>query len=250
VNLISKLSGIQFISKPQSPACNEGSAHSRLSCNACHTAWAPQCIGCHNSYEKQAAGFDMLSKKNSNGSWVEYTGKYLAELPVLGVNMNEGKQGTIQTFVPGMILTIDKGSFNDKDKTIFHRLYAPVSAHTTQRESRSCKSCHNNPLALGYGRGKLYYSQNGQWTFAPQYAVNINDGLPEDAWTGFLKARKGISSTRSGYRPFDREEQKRILTVGACLTCHESTSAVMKRSLVNYKGTLSRRTNKCRIPVW
>ena len=149
-----------------------------------------------------------------------------------------------------MILTIDKGSFKKGEKTIFHRLYAPASAHTTQRESRSCKSCHNNPLAIGYGRGVLSYSNNGCWTFNPRFASNPNDGLPEDAWTGFLKERKGISSTRNDYRPFNLEEQRKILTVGSCLTCHKGTSLVIRQSLKDFGHLLPQRTKKSISPVW
>lgn len=250
LKLIPKLGGSVRQMKTQSPACSEGNVHQRLSCDACHSAWAPQCIGCHNSYEKQTAGFDMLSQKASKGTWVEYAGKILADEPVLGIRQESGKPGSIQTMTPGMILTIDKGSFKKGEKTVFKRLYAPVSAHTIQKESRNCKSCHSNPMAIGYGHGELLYSSKGKWTFNPRFAANPNDGLPEDAWMGFLRERKDISSTRKGYRPFNLEEQKRILTVGACLTCHEPASSVIRRSLNNFSDLLSNRSKKCILPVW
>lgn len=250
VNLIAKLSGKTYLSKAQTPACAGTKAHERLSCNACHSAWAPQCIGCHNSYEKKTPGFDMLLNKSVKGSWVEYKGKYMADPPVLGVDNNEGSKGIIRTFVPGMILSIDKETFRKGEKKVFHRLYSPVSAHTTQRESRSCKSCHNDPLAIGYGRGRLNYSSSGRWLFEPQFEDNANDGLPEDAWTGFLKERKGIASTRNNYRPFSLKEQKRILTVGACLTCHDPHSAVMQQSLTYFDLLVSNCSKKCIIPIW
>lgn len=238
--------------KPPAKACSEGKAHSRLSCEACHTAWAPQCIGCHNSYESQAKGFDMLMNKERKGSWTEYATEGLAELPVLGNNATDKshKDGQVNTFTPGMIMTIDKGSFKNSEKTVFHRLYAPSSAHTTQREGRSCKSCHNDPLAIGYGRGKLNYSASGQWSFEPLYQNNPNDGLPEDAWTGFLQERKDQASTRKDMRPFNLAEQKRILTAGACLSCHEATSSVMKRSLVDFDKVIKERSRRCVMPVF
>ena len=34
---------------------------------------------------------------------------------------------------------------------------------------------------------------------------------PEDAWTGFLRERDGMVSTREGARPFSADEQWRIL---------------------------------------
>ncbi|NVO21158.1 MAG: hypothetical protein HXX13_15755 [Bacteroidetes bacterium] len=250
VSLLTKLSGSELLSKRQSTKCFQGKAHIRLSCEACHTSWAPNCLGCHNSYEKQSKGFDMLTNKPTKGSWVEYTGKYLAELPVLGVNAQIGTPGKIQTFVPGMILTIDPTSLGGTGRKNFNRLYASASAHTITRESRSCKSCHNDPLAIGYGRGTLNYSATGKWHFQAAYANNVNDGLPEDAWTGFLLNRKDLSSTRYGYRPFNVEEQKKILMVGACLTCHQPGSKVMLHSLDDFYAIKASCTSKCLQPAW
>ncbi len=244
-------SGIAVM-KPPAKACTEGKAHARLSCEACHTAWAPQCVGCHNSYDRKAKGFDMLTNTARKGSWIEYSTEGLAELPILGINSTDKskKNGQVSTFTPGMILTIDKGSFSKGGGTVFRRLYAPSSAHTTQREGRSCKSCHNDPLAIGYGRGNLSYSALGKWTFDPLYENNKYDGLPEDSWTGFLQERKDQASTRKGMRPFNLLEQKRILTAGACLTCHESTSGVMKQSLVDFDKVIRERSKRCVMPVF
>jgi hypothetical protein len=250
--MIKKSGNAHVVMKPPAKVCTEGKAHARLSCEACHTAWAPQCIGCHNSYESQTIGFDMLKNTTRKGTWIEHTTEGMAELPVLGINatVKTGQNGIVGTFTPGMIITIDKGSFKKEEKTIFHRLYAPSSAHTTQREGRSCKSCHNDSQAIGYGRGQLAYSVFGKWTFNPLYRNNKYDGLPEDSWTGFLQERKDQASTRIGMRPFNLAEQKRILTAGACLTCHDATSGVMKRSLVDFDKVISERSKRCVMPVW
>jgi len=57
----------------------------------------------------------------------------------------------IETFVPGMVLTIDQpGKPGIKAEGLSRRLYARVEPHTTQAKSRSCKSCHNDPIAIGY----------------------------------------------------------------------------------------------------
>jgi len=154
-----------------------------------------------------------------------------------------------------MILTIDVNSFDKSlhDSLIFQRLFAPTEAHTTQTKGRDCKSCHNNPLALGFGDGKLVYRINdktGKWVFSPKYQNNIHDGLPEDSWIGFLKNRTGKVSTRSDVRPFSIEEQKRILQVGACLTCHDENSTLMKESLTDYKGLLKKLSPKCILPTY
>ena len=227
--------------KAPAAICTGNQAHESLSCSACHTAWAPQCIGCHNSYNPNVAGYDLLEMKERTGSWEEYVGSFFAEAPTLGVR--EGESKTIIPAVPGMILTINKNSFpEDKNSAradsalLFHRLFAPAASHTTTKQGRDCRSCHNNPLALGYGRGKLvYHTDNGKgkWSFIPQYANNKHDGLSEDAWIGFLQEpRTDLPvATRSNFRPFTLQEQQGILTIGACLTCHDENSEMMLRIL-------------------
>nr|NQU90614.1 hypothetical protein [Bacteroidota bacterium] len=258
--LITKNSGKVLPMLPPAAVCTEGNAHTDLSCDACHTAWAPQCIGCHNTWEGQSEGYDLLENKYKQGTWVEFTGKFFPDPPVLGVDERvatafPGKR-KIATFVPGMVLSIDPDGYKNSSKdqeTIFHRLYAPVAAHTTMKAGRSCKSCHNDPLALGYGRGSLDYmidGNTGRWVFTPRFAANKYDGLPEDAWTGFLLQRDGDFATREGVRPFNVEEQKAILTVGACLTCHEEDSPVMIESLNNFDLLLKKLTNRCVLPGW
>lgn len=147
-----------------------------------------------------------------------------------------------------MILTIDK--FKNPQKKIFKRLFAPTFSHTINKSGRSCKSCHNNPLALGYGKGKLAYSKIGKWIFTSHFENHTEDKLPKDAWIGFLKTRDETSTTRTYTRPFTVEEQKRILLVGACLTCHSENSSVMKRSLIEFKDVLSKATDNCVLPSY
>ena len=239
--IIGKLDNMEHLSKPPSAICNRGKGHERLSCEACHTAWVPNCIGCHNSYEKETAGLDLLTNQPTKGTWVEYEGKNYPRRPTLGLNEKSGK---VVTVMPGMVLSINKASFGNGKEETFHRLFAPASGHTTTREGRSCKSCHNNPAALGYGDGQLSY-KDGKWQFEPKFIVNQHDGLPEDAWTGFLKAGAAPYATRNGLRPFTVEEQKRILLVGTCLNCHEEKSVVMVRALEDFEKTLLKRSKKC-----
>jgi hypothetical protein len=55
-------------------------------------------------------------------------------------------------------------------------------------------------------------------------------------------------STRTDVRPFTIEEQKKILTVGACLTCHEENSDIMKESLIDFKKVLNNKKPECILP--
>jgi len=195
----------------------------------------------------------MYSNKKEEGSWVEYVGEYNAYLPALGMRI-KGNEREVIPVVPGMVLTIDVGSFSEEihDSLIFHRLFAPASPHTTSSKGRSCKSCHNNPIALGYGSGELIFdTKNGSWVFDSHYQNNPNDNLPEDAWIGFLDDRMGeIVSTRTNVVPFIISEQQRILTIGACLTCHDENSIIMQQSLINFDSLVENRSLKCVVPVW
>ncbi len=244
--------------KPPADACTRQGGHRDLSCESCHTGWAPRCIGCHNAYDPLAEGYDMLTGRDRPGSWVEYAGLFEFGLPTLGTFIESGKR-TVRTFVPGMILSIDgnafPGDFNPEHdgRPVFRRLYSPISAHTTTLKGRSCESCHCDPVALGYGQGTLDYviqANRGFWTFSPRFALNPNDRLPEDAWIGFDREGLPPFSTRDHARPLNREEQRKILTAGACLQCHKGDSPVMTEAIADFSATLSRITNKCVLPDW
>jgi hypothetical protein len=252
VYFLSKNKRLKMALKPPARVCTRGDAHAELSCNSCHSSWAPGCIGCHNAYDPNEPGYDMVRNVEKRGSWVEFSGSFAALRPALGVREKGGKKEIIPV-VPGMVLTIDKKSFAPAtgETAIFHRLFAPVAPHTTAARGRDCISCHNNPVALGFGQGELIYQTQagqGKWTFRPLYENDLHDGLPGDAWTGFLENRTGTVSTRTDVKPFDAAEQKKILRVGACLTCHDQKSKVMDQALVNFERTLSRRSRKCVLP--
>jgi len=252
--LAGKNSGKRHPITPPAKVCTRGSAHNALTCSACHTGWAPQCIGCHNTFEPTENAFDQLSRQNRKGRWVEHLGEFFAEQPTLGVVVKDHLR-EIKPFVPGMIMTIDPSGLPGRAHAseTFHRLFAPAAPHTTSREGRTCTSCHNDPLALGYGRGKLEYTVQagkGRWTFESVYAGLPQDGLPQDAWTGFLEFPAAVAATRPSARPFSVAEQQKILQVGACLTCHSGNSRVMQMGLEDFEHTLKRVSKRCVLPVW
>ncbi len=237
VFLIGKKDGKLHQINKQGEVCSRDNAHKDVSCSACHAQWTPKCIGCHNSFDKNDPnGYDLLDKKMVVGQWIEYVSEFNSGKPSMGVRI-KGDERIIEPAVPGMILTIDHESFSNdkKDKISFHRLYAPNSPHTTAKKSRDCKSCHNDPAAIGYGAGMLKYDTSkgyGEWFFIADYDLNPNDKLPEDAWIPFLKKQEAkVFSTRTDFRPFTIKEQKRILLVGACLQCHKDDSNIMKQTL-------------------
>ncbi|MBL0142055.1 MAG: hypothetical protein IPP91_08230 [Betaproteobacteria bacterium] len=252
--LLRKRTGQPLELKPPLAACTENKGHERLSCASCHAAWAPRCTSCHTTFDPKDEGFDHAAQKWVKGTWNETSGPFEATLPTLGVLAEGRARGAIDTFVPGMIMTFDRNREAGKPPDVlFRRLYAKLFAHTIRREVRSCKSCHSDSVALGFGKGALRYvvtGNTGRWQFVPAQKPSAHDGLPEDAWTGFLQARTGMVSTREGARPFSIEEQKRILTVGACLACHAEDSEMMKQAASDFEPVLARRSARCALPEW
>ena len=253
--LISKNDGSLHPLKAQAEECSRDS-HQNVSCSACHSSWTSRCIGCHNQFdEDEPRAFDLLDKKLVKGQWKEYVAEFSSSQPALGVREEDGKD-VIEPAIPGMILTIDKGSFRGKpgEDISFHRLYAPNSPHTTTKQVRDCKSCHSNSATLGYGMGSLVYkieNNKGSWDFTPEYALNSHDHLPEDAWIPFLKDVDDsvVNSTRTDFRPFNVEEQKQMLLVGACLQCHADDSEVMRQTLeLGLQPMLKKVSEECILP--
>ena len=254
--LVRKRTGERLPLDPAAPTCSEGGGHARLSCGSCHTAWAPRCATCHTSFDPRETGYDLLADAEVPGAWIEQGGPFVANAPTLGVRSFDGTAGTegvIETFTPGMVMTLDRAVEPGARDPVFRRLYARVEPHTTRREARSCASCHADPEALGYGRGQLELVRDGpgqgHWAFMPAEPA-APDGLPADAWVPFLGSRTDRVSTRDDVRPFSVEEQQRILTVGACLACHAPESAPMRHSVHDWQGVLDARGAACIVPSW
>ncbi|OGG98852.1 MAG: hypothetical protein A2600_13005 [Candidatus Lambdaproteobacteria bacterium RIFOXYD1_FULL_56_27] len=115
-----------------------GQEHRRLSCDACHSTWAPQCYGCHIRYLPQEKQLDHQSGQLTPGRWVETGWDFEAGLPDLGV---QGER--IRPFVPGMVASLE---LPGKPVRRWNH-YAPLSPHSTGK-ARSCDSCHQPDPAL------------------------------------------------------------------------------------------------------
>ena len=249
VAITGKLDGKLHTATPPARACTALVGHERLSCQACHSAWVPRCSGCHTQ-------LDAATK-----DWVEYDVPAEAGPPTLGLRERDGRV-TIEPFVPGMILTLNGPSAPRPPDplpssaapligpgTRFVRAYALAVPHTTTRAGRSCISCHLDPVALGYGKGRLsIVDKDGSpaWRFDAAYAPAIQDGLPGDAWIGFLRDPTGAVATRREARPLGLEEQRRLLAAGACMTCHDPGGPIF----TDYEGSTLRKTASCRVPGW
>lgn len=251
--LISKANGNVYPLSKQPEICSRDQNHDNLACATCHSQWTPKCIGCHNSFDPEdPEGYDLLDKRFVKGQWIEHVFEFETAYPALGVRKNTHER-KIEPAIPGMVLSIDHPSFDPEKSAAFYRLYAPNSPHTTASKSRDCKSCHSNSTALGYGKGDLDYkiaSGKGTWVFTPHYAKNPNDGLPEDAWIPFLgKPLSKPFSTRTDFYPLSVEEQKIMLTVGACLNCHPEDSGEIKSLMqLGLKEIQNKLSSQCIIP--
>lgn len=251
--------------RPPAIACRD-EAHRRLACITCHTAWAPRCPTCHTRFDPGGEGYDLLDGRDVRGAWIEQGGGFVAVPPTLAVRTLEtpmGRRDAIEPAVPGMIATLDAAlaprgpggeAATSRSRRVFRRLYARTFSHTVTRKGRSCRYCHNDPVALGYGEGTLRYDVNpesrGRWRFTPAHPPSAHDALPADAWIGFLATRDDMVSSRPNVRPLTVDEQKRTLLVGACLTCHAEDSGVMRQSLRDFEAVLRGVTPRCVVPRW
>ncbi len=170
------------------------------------------------------------------------------------LNCRSGKTAErVTTFVPGMILNLQLPNSGAPDRNQFHRLFAPASPHTTAAQARDCRSCHANPAALGYGRGRLTYvvaGGVGEWRFTPAFPASGADGLPLDAWIGFLREPPAGTVTRKNTRPFSLPEQQNILLVGACLQCHDEKEPRLAAVFADFKNYRAALGPGCRLPGW
>ena len=171
-------------------------AHDRLTCNACHAQWAPQCYGCHMEYSEDGEQWDHVERRLTPGRWSDERWMVRNALPPLGVNASD----QVDVFVPGMIMTVAHPSW-DNDR--FVRRFAPLSPHTSGK-SRSCESCHRSSTALGLGQGTLQITDDGiEFDAANEL---LQDGLPADAWTSL-----DADVSDAGNRPLDAAEIDKIL---------------------------------------
>ncbi len=125
--------------------------HERLSCQACHSQWAPRCTECHTTFDAKGEDVDHLLGVATKGRWIERAGGNGFGAPLLAL----GPRGTIDPFVEGMTLRID-----GLDPPIDRALWAPLEPHTTG-PSRTCASCHSESAMTEVypGKGEATRSQ-------------------------------------------------------------------------------------------
>lgn len=212
--LVGKLDArLRAVTATPRDANHELRGHERLTCDACHAAWAPTCTTCHTSYDPGGTQWDFSSAREAKGAWKERSEGFGWGPPALGVTA----EGRIVPAVPGMVMDLDARAAGGPSSS--HRLYAPLSPHSTGRKARTCASCHRSAFALGLGTGTLD-GDRGEPSFVPAFAAPGEPALARDGWTTLDAARPG-RGTRIGFRTLDAREIARVLLAGRCVPCHE-----------------------------
>nr|HDN00067.1 hypothetical protein [Deltaproteobacteria bacterium] len=67
--------------------------HRRLSCQACHSKWVPQCYGCHIQMDMSKTQLDKVSINETPGLWKEFRSFIRYECPPLGILEHGKKEG-------------------------------------------------------------------------------------------------------------------------------------------------------------
>jgi len=217
--LVSKLDGKKHpLNLPKKGACDYP-GHRRVSCEACHSGWAPQCFGCHVKLDRRETHLDKLTLQETPGWWEEGRSYLRYEKPTLGVW--DDKVVVVTPGCQDIVTVLDEQGNPEKQ---FNSLtMAALNPHTTQKESRTCVDCHASPKTLGLGEGALW-RENGRWRFTSgTLGVETVPGPtpPLDAYVD-LTGKPLQKSSRSDLRPFTGSELNRILRVGLCLECHKS----------------------------
>lgn len=218
-SLLGKIDGtVRPLNPPKNGVC-DFSAHKRVTCEACHSTWVPQCYGCHVKQDKRKKHLDKLTLESTKGMWTEGRSYIRYERPMLGV---WGEEIVIVT--PGcqdiVTLVDEKG----RDKGGFNRFtMAAINPHTTEAKGRDCIDCHASPKTVGLGEGTVY-EHDGTLKFRGlDQGVDTTNGktVPFDAWVT-IEGEPLQYGSRANVRPFNKVELERILRVGLCARCHDS----------------------------
>ncbi len=203
--------------------------HERLSCQACHSAWTPQCYGCHEVLYRDELQRDHVAGRDTPGRWEERRSFLRFERPTLGV----GPEGTVQPFAPGcqvFLTEVEDGQSRFVHDGNFPALaMAAFDPHTTRTDVPSCIACHLDPKVLGLGDGALSIAGQvagvtpGVARVASMWDASRSRLGLEHALDAFVDGdgRPLQTTSRVGARPFEAEELRAVLAVSACLPCHD-----------------------------
>jgi hypothetical protein len=204
------------------PNIHRAPYHERLSCQACHSAWIPQCYGCHVALLKGEVQKDWLSGKKLPGRWVEGRSYLRFQRPTLGID----SRGRVSPYAPGCQIFLDvfdRQGRHQPEQAHVSLTMASFDPHTTQKGAPQCLGCHLSPKVLGLGEGSLETTGRGL-TFTPLYdseASGLGIFHPLDAFVS-PEGSPLQKASGNGARPFNRGELGKITRAGQCLVCHDT----------------------------
>jgi hypothetical protein len=215
------------------------SGHERLTCSACHSRWAPRCDSCHTHVQPEGEQWDFGKGRQTPGAWIESADHYGWGEPTLAIRADD----RIVPAVPGMVLTVQT---KPSAKPMRRRLFAAIDAHTTRKEARSCASCHRSALALGWGTGALRFDPD-EVRFEPTIPDPLAPERAQNGWTAPFPAEPGMG-TRTGLRSLSAAEQRAVLEVGRCVSCHDQSSDVIFRDFAQALDSFRTERSNCPAP--
>jgi hypothetical protein len=204
-----------------SPDIHKAAYHRRLSCQACHSAWIPQCYGCHETLFLQVSQKDWLTGEKRPGRWMEGRSYLRFRRPTLGITADE----VIGPFAPGcqvFLQVFDRKGEHQPRQAHRHLVMAGFDPHTTALKTPDCEGCHLDPKVLGLGVGSLKITARGL-VFDPVYQAAAS-GLDIDFPLDGFESPDGVPlqrPSRKRSRPFNRQELERITRAGLCVPCHD-----------------------------
>ena len=206
------------LNPPRQGVCNFP-GHERVTCEACHSTWVPQCYGCHVKRDASQTHLDKLSHQETSGRWEEGRSYIRYRKPMLAVWDKE-----VVIVTPGCQDIVTMVDEDGELEGSFDRFtMAAINPHTTQKEGRSCSDCHASTKTVGLGEGRLTV-KDGAVEFVPlDKGVKTASGqtVGFDAFVS-LDGTQLQHGSRPDLRPFNQGELQRILRVGECVGCHDS----------------------------
>ena len=211
-----------FIAPSPRPAAHHSMpGHERLSCQACHSWFMPQCYGCHLTLHKGERQSDHILGRETLGRWTEARSFMRFTRPPLALVNAQDRKLAIAPLSP---CQIQVSVFDHQDRylaeeSLARSLWTSFDPHSTQKGSRSCEDCHLRPESMGLGAGS--WDRGRGRTVIPVYdspASRFVSALPP----GRVIFPRPDAALHGKERAFLPREIQGILSVAPCLPCHDT----------------------------
>ena len=207
---------------------------SRLECSACHARWVVSCPSCHQSinFEQSTPSVSNPAHSLDIGEPALMIGPRGKVAPMLAqqerhLTILDEKKNPLQVLGENRRWRYTEWEFTNPHGTSGSNLAYALNPHSTQKQARSCKSCHLSAKALGLGEGEIKIGKNPTGINDFVDPLNRSDIMhkasqfdPQAKVTMRGESLAGMHQQKA--RAFNQEEINRILSVGNCIPCHES----------------------------